>query len=362
MRSPQVPARAVVQTLPAYVPGARDGTGPAHRLASNENPFPPLAGVRDAVVAAAAQLNRYPDMFATELGGALAVKHGVDPASIVTGCGSVAVLSHVLQAFCDDGDEVVFAWRSFEAYPIAVVLQGASSRPVPLDAEGRHDLPAMVDAIGPRTRAVLVCSPNNPTGPAVPDVALRSFLAAVPEQVLVVLDEAYIEFVRDPAAAVGDRLLADHPNVVVLRTFSKAYGLAGLRVGYAIADPELATAVRKVSTPFGVSNVAQAAAVASLAAEAELAERVDTVVAERGRLTAGLREQGWAVPDSQANFVWLPAGERTVDLATDAARQGLLLRPFAGEGLRITVGLRAANDRVLEVTAGWTVAAARADL
>ena len=345
--------RAVVRTLPAYVPGARVDEGSAFKLSSNENPFDPLPSVVEAIAGAAGQVNRYPDMLAVELGEALAAKHGVAREAVVAGCGSVAVLGHVLQAFCDAGTEVVHAWRSFEAYPIVARLQGAVGVPVPLDADSRHDLTAMAAAVGPRTSAVLVCSPNNPTGPVVHRAELEAFLAAVPSDVLVVLDEAYTEFVRDPDAPDGPAVLAAHPNVVVLRTFSKAYGLAGLRVGYAIAHPDVAAAVRTASTPFGVNHLAQVAALASLAAEDELAARVDAVVGERGRVLAGLRAQGWAVPESEANFVWLPTGERTAALAADAARQGLLVRPFAGEGIRVTVGEPAANDRFLEVAAGW---------
>jgi len=345
--------RRVVQSLPAYVPGARAGDTGAFKLSSNENPFPPLDAVREAVARAAIEINRYPDMFAVELVEALAARHGVHPSAVVAGCGSVAVLGHLLEAFCDAGDEVVHAWRSFEAYPIAVSLKGAVGVTVPLDAAGRHDLPAMASAVSPRTRVVLVCSPNNPTGPAVHRAELVDFLAAVPDDVVVVLDEAYTEFVRDPDVPDGVAVLAEHPNVVVLRTFSKAYGLAGLRVGYALAHPDVARAVRTASTPFGVNHLAQVAALASLRVEAELAERVDAIVAERVRVLAGLRDQGWPVPDSQANFVWLPTGAGTSDLAADAVAHGLLVRPFAGEGIRVTVGEPAANDRVLEVAAGW---------
>jgi histidinol-phosphate aminotransferase len=354
-----VPVRAAVRGLPAYVPGARPGSGGAEKLSSNENPFPPLDGVQRAVADAAGQMNRYPDMFATELVEAIARRHGVTPAAVVTGGGSVAVLGHVLQAFCDAGDEVVHAWRSFEAYPIAVRLQGAVGVPVDLDPEGRHDLAAMHAAVGPRTRVVLVCSPNNPTGPVVRRAELGAFLAAVPDDVLVVLDEAYVEFVREEVAVDGLSLLAAHPNVLVLRTFSKAYGLAGLRVGYAVAHPDLALAVRTASTPFGVSHLAQVAALASLEAEPALIERVDAVVAERDRMVGVLRRLGWHVPESQANFVWLPTGERTTALAADAADHGLLVRPFAGEGIRITVGDPAANDRVLARAAEWSDVAER---
>lgn len=345
--------RPAVAGLPAYVPGARPEARDVHKLSSNENPYPPLEGVREAVARAAGAVNRYPDMYAADLVAAVAARHGLTPAHAVAGCGSVAVLAHVLEAFCDAGDEVVHAWRSFEAYPIAIALQGAVGVPVPLTDDGRHDLPAMAAAVGPRTRVVLVCTPNNPTGPAVRADELTAFLDAVPSDVLVVVDEAYVEFVRDPAAASGTAVLAGRENVVVLRTFSKAYGLAGLRVGYALAAPDVAAAVRKAATPFGVNHLAEVAALASLEAEAALAERVDAVVAERVRVVAGLRALGWAVPDTEANFVWLPTAERTTDLAADAAAKGVLVRPFAGEGIRISIGEPAANDRVLELAATW---------
>jgi histidinol-phosphate aminotransferase len=325
----------------------------AHKLSSNENPYPPLDSVRHALERAAGQANRYPDMFATELGEAIAARHAVDAAAVVAGCGSVAVLGHTLQAFCDAGDEVVYAWRSFEAYPILVRLQGAVPVEVPLTPDGRHDLPAIAAAVTDRTRAILVCSPNNPTGPAVRHDELVALLAAVPERVLVVLDEAYVEFVRQAGAVDSARILAAHPNVVLLRTFSKAYGLAGLRVGYAVTHPELAAGIRTASTPFGVNHLAQVGALASLAAEAELLERVDAIVAERERLVAGLRAQGWAVPDAQGNFVWLPTGAPTPARAARGARRGLLVRPFAGEGIRVSVGTPEAGDAVLEAAGDW---------
>ncbi|HWS57113.1 MAG TPA: histidinol-phosphate transaminase [Actinotalea sp.] len=364
-RHPEVPptggvpaARGAVRRLPAYVPGARVGAEPAHKLSSNENPYEPLDPVREAVARAAGRMNRYPDMFASELVEALAAHHRVDPAGVVAGCGSVAVLGHVLQAFCDAGDEVVHAWRSFEAYPILVRLQGAVPVPVPVDPAGRHDLPAMAAAVTERTRVVLVCSPNNPTGPAVTDAEVRAFLAEVPPAVLVVLDEAYVEFVTADGAADGDALLADHPNVLLLRTFSKAYGLAGLRVGYAVAHPEVARAVRTATTPFGVNDLAQVAALASLEARDALLARVAGLVVERDRVLAALRAQGWDPPDAQGNFVWLATGSRTSDLAARAARHGVLVRPFPGEGIRASIGTPQADDALLELTAGWVDPAA----
>jgi histidinol-phosphate aminotransferase len=222
---------------------------------------------------------------------------------------------------------------------------------VPLDDAERHDLSAMLAAITPRTRLVFVCNPNNPTGTAVPADELTTFLDAVPPDVLVVLDEAYIEFGRHPLAADGLKLYRTRPNVVVLRTFSKAYGLAGVRVGFAVAHDAVAEAVRKAAVPFGVSTLAQVAAVASLAAEAELFERVAALVAERGRVHAALVDQGWAPPDAHANFVWLRLGERTAEFATACVDAGVVVRPFAGEGVRVTIGEPEASDRFLGVAA-----------
>ncbi|WP_069386222.1 histidinol-phosphate transaminase [Cellulosimicrobium cellulans] len=354
---PRVPLRPAVAALPAYVPGARVAPGAAaFKLSSNENPYPPLPSVVAAIADAAADVNRYPDMYATELVEALAGDLGVTPAEVVVGNGSVAVLAHVLQTVVEPGDEVVYPWRSFEAYPIAVAVAGGTSVQVPLQtgaALGRLDLPAMAAAVTERTRVVMVCTPNNPTGPAVHRDELDAFLAAVPSHVLVVLDEAYLEFVRDPQAPDGLAVYAQHPNVVLLRTFSKAYGLAGLRVGYAVARPRLAAGIRAVSTPFGVSHVAQRAALASLGARDELLARVEHLVADRARLVEGLRDQGWELPESQANFVWFDLGERTVQRAEEARAAGAVVRPFAGEGLRVSVGEPEATDLFLRVSATW---------
>lgn len=345
-----VPLRPALSTLPPYVPGARVPVGAAaYKLSSNENPYPPLPSVVAAIADGAVDVNRYPDMYATELTDAVAAHLGVQPDQVVAGCGSVAVLGHILAAFCDAGDQVVYPWRSFEAYPIAVTLTGAESVQVPTGDDGRLDLPAMAAAVTDRTRVVLVCTPNNPTGPAVHAAELDAFLAAVPRHVLVVLDEAYVEFVRDPQAPDGLAVLAAHPNVVLLRTFSKAYGLAGLRVGFAVADARLAAGIRSASTPFGVSHLAQLAGVASLRAADELLDRVDRIVLERGRLLAGLREQGWDLPDSQANFVWLPLGDAAARFAQEATAAGVLVRPFATDGVRISVGEPEATDLVLQV-------------
>jgi histidinol-phosphate aminotransferase len=351
-----VPLRPAVSSLPAYVPGARAGSAPAWKLSSNENPYAPLPSVQDAIIRAAAEVNRYPEIYAEGLVDALAAHSGVAAENVVVGNGSVALLSHILNAVVDHGDEIVFPWRSFEAYPIAAAVSGGNAVTVPLEeGTGRLDLPAMAAAVTPRTRVVLVCSPNNPTGPAVHTAELETFLAAVPKNVLVVLDEAYLEFVRDPEAPDGLDMFRRHANVLLLRTLSKAHGLAGLRIGYAIAEPRLAAGVRSVSTPFGVSLVAQAAALATLEPEAQsqLRERVEALVGERGRLVESLLGQGWVLPETQANFVWFDLGERTMERAAQAKSAGVLVRPFAGHGIRVSIGSPEANDAFLEVASNW---------
>lgn len=345
--------RAAVTDIPAYVAGKPPTPRPgltSYKLSSNENPYPPLPGVLEAAQAAAAAMNRYPDMGNSALYAALADKLGADQDELAVGTGSVAVLYHLLQAFCEPGDEVLYAWRSFEAYPIAVQVPGAVSVQVPLTDDARHDLHAMAEAITERTRMVLICTPNNPTGPAVTHTELLAFLDRVPAHVLVVVDEAYREFVRmdDP---VDGAALRSRPNVALLRTMAKAYGLAGLRVGYVWADPSVAAAVRAVSLPFGVSLVAQAAAAACFAHEDALLERVETIVVERDRVVAALQEQGWQLPEAQGNFVWFPLGDRTPELVAAAEEAGLTVRPFAGEGVRVSIGEAAANDVLLGITA-----------
>jgi histidinol-phosphate aminotransferase len=314
--------------------------------------------VLEAAVDAAGRMNRYPDMACTELYDALSARLDVPVERLAAGTGSVAVLYHLLQAFCESGDEVVYAWRSFEAYPIAVSVTGATSVQVPLaDHEGaaRHDLDAMADAVTGRTKVVIVCSPNNPTGPAVRRAELEAFLDRVPPHVVVVVDEAYREFVRvpDDEAFDGVDLVRARPNVVAMRTFAKAYGLAGFRVGYVLASAEIASAVRACSLPFGVSSIAQAAAVASLEEEAALLERVDGIVAERDRVHAALTGQGWSVPEAQGNFVWLALGEQTLDFAAAADEAGVMVRPFPGEGCRVSIGEPAGNDVFLRVAAAF---------
>jgi histidinol-phosphate aminotransferase len=344
--------RANVADIPAYVPGKPPTPRPGlttYKLSSNENPYPPLPGVLEAATEAAAVMNRYPDMGSVALYDALSRRLDVPVSDLAAATGSVALIYQLLQAFCDPGDEVVHAWRSFEAYPIAVTAAGARGVQVPLAPGGRHDLDAMAAAITDRTKIAIVCTPNNPTGPSVTQAELDAFIARVPSHVVVVVDEAYLEFVRMDDPVDGLATYRAHPHVVLTRTFSKAYGLAGFRVGYAVAHAPIAAALRAVSLPFGVSHVAQAAAIASLEAEPALLERVDALVAERDRVVAGVREAGWDLPEPQGNFVWFELGERTLDFAAAAEELGIVVRPFAGDGARVSVGEPEANDRVIEL-------------
>jgi histidinol-phosphate aminotransferase len=348
--------RSVLDGIPTYQPGrsAVAGTGgPIWKLSSNENPYPPLPSVLAALQQAAASFNRYPDMFCVELVSAIAERFGVPVSHIATGTGSVGVAQQLLQATVGPGDEIVHAWRSFEAYPIIVQISGATGVRVPLTSGEVHDLAAMAEAVTDRTRLIFVCNPNNPTGTAVRRAELESFLDRVPSDVLVVIDEAYREFIRDPEVPDGIGLYRDRPNVAVLRTFSKAYGLAGLRVGFAVAHEPVADALRKCAVPFGVSGPAQQAAIASLRAEDELLARVELLVKERERVSAALRAQGWTVPVSEANFVWLRLGERTTEFARACEQAGIVVRPFAGEGVRVTVGEEEANDLFVDLASRW---------
>ena len=340
------PIRADLAALPAYVPG-RTVRG-AIKLASNEVAVPPPPAILDAIARAAAAANRYPDMAVSELTQRLADRHAVEPRNVAVGCGSVLLCQQLVQiSCCAPGDEVVFAWRSFETYPIVTRIGCADPVAVPLDAEHRHDPKAMLAAISPRTRMVFVCNPNNPTGTALRREELLQLLDHVPPGVLIALDEAYHEFVTDEGVPDGLTLLTDRPNLVVLRTFSKAYRLAGLRVGYALGAPPVIEALRKVYPAFSVSSVAQAAALAALDCLPELLASCVELSTERQRVHDALREAGYSVPPSQANFVWLPLAERAIEFAEHCERSGVIVRPFAGDGVRVTVALPHENDQFL---------------
>ena len=357
MPAENIRVRSALSALPAYVAGkpAADDGMVRYKASSNESPFPPPVAVRDAVVAALENAHRYPDMAAHELRTALGALHGVEPAQIALSTGSVAVTGDLVRALVDPGDEVIFAWRSFEAYPILVGSHGGAPVPVPLTDRFEHDLEAMAAAITERTRLILLCTPNNPTGPSLSTVQLERFLARVPDHVVVAIDEAYREFHDPDTVADTARLFREHGNVVVLRTFSKLQGMAGLRLGYAIAHPRLARALSQVTVPFGASVPAQAAALASLdeAVAGELDERAAWIRAERARVMTALAEQGWDLPVSQGNFVYFPLGADSAEFLDHADRRGLVLRGYGSDGVRATIAEREANDLLITIAGQW---------
>ncbi len=358
-----IPVRPVFDTLPSYAAGKPpvpvEGLT-RYKLSSNENPLGPVPEVA-RVLAEFDAVHRYPDPLSTALRTALAGQLGVDAEDIVTGAGSLGALNQILKTFAGvnaDGvqDEVIYAWRSFEAYPILVGIMGARSVQVPNLPDGSHDLDAMAAAITDRTRLILVCTPNNPTGPAVTESQIRAFLAKVPATVPVVIDEAYFEFCAASSIPEGEEpplngldIYRDYPNVIILRTFSKAQGLAGLRVGYSISHPQITRHLRVAATPFAVSALAERAAVASIEHQEAVMARVRHIVAERERVTARLRELGYEFPSTYANFVWLPLGERTGEFVDLMNRNALSVRAFGSEGVRVSIGEVEANDRFLSL-------------
>lgn len=354
--------RQALEGVPAYKPGKPPTPVEGVRqfkLSSNENPYPPLPSVVEAVAQAAASMNRYPDATTFALRERIAGDLGVTADEIIPGPGSVGVLVQIVQSVVEADAEVVYAWRSFEMYPIAVAVAGGRSVQVPLTDDGRHDLPAMAQVIGNNTRLVLVCSPNNPTGPSVRGPEFEEFMAKVPADVLVVFDEAYLEF--DGSTDKVDSLNAyrRYPNLVLLRTFSKAYGLAGMRIGYAVAHPAVSAELSKTGLPFSVTDLAQHAALASLDARGELDVRVKELCSERERVVAELTDQGWELPETQANFVWLPLGEEAAAFAQIADAAGVSVRPFPGDGVRCSIGEPEGNDALLRICADFRRSADR---
>ena len=358
-----IPVRPVFSTLPSYAAGKPPAPVEGltqYKLSSNENPLGPVPEVA-RVLAEFATAHRYPDPLSTALRHKLSARLGVDADDIVTGAGSLGALNQILKTFAGvdaDGvqDEVIYAWRSFEAYPILVGIMGARSVQVQNLPDGSHDLDAMAAAITDRTRLILVCTPNNPTGPAVTESQIRAFLAKVPATVPVVIDEAYFEFCAASSIPEGEEpplngldIYRDYPNVIILRTFSKAQGLAGLRVGYSISHPQITRHLRVAATPFAVSALAERAAVASIEHQEAVMARVRHIVAERERVTARLRELGYEFPSTYANFVWLPLGERTGEFVDLMNRNALSVRAFGSEGVRVSIGEVEANDRFLSL-------------
>jgi histidinol-phosphate aminotransferase len=342
--------RPEIAALPPYRQG-RPAPADGFKLSSNENPFDPLAGVVEAVAASASTINRYPDATALALRERLAVRFGVTADEVIVGAGSVSLIAQFVLAAVGPGEEVLYSWRSFEAYPGLVTIAGARSVQVPNRADHGHDLDAMAAAVTERTRVIIVCSPNNPTGVVVTAAEFEAFMAKVPADRLVLLDEAYVEFVTDGAAVDGKKLIGRYPNLVLLRTFSKAYGLAGLRVGYAIGPVAILDAARATAIPLGVTAASSAGAIASLepSVEAELLERVAVIGDRRDRLRAGLLAQGWRVPEAQGNFVWLPTGEQTVAVAERLFEASVVARAFPPEGIRISVGEEASVEILLGI-------------
>lgn len=346
--------RPALAGVPAYVAGK-----PApmieglitYKCSSNEIPWGPTASVHQAMSEALASANRYPDMNSVALKAAIAEFNGRSADQIAVGAGSSGVLSQIINALCDDGDEVIYAWRSFEAYPILVKLAGAVPVQIPLNAAQEHDLDAMAAAVTERTKLIMLCTPNNPTGPVLTNAEVKAFIDKIPAHIPVLLDEAYREFSTADDTADALTLQTEFPQVIALRTFSKAYGLAGIRIGYSVSHPTLAEAFAKTSIPFSVNSLAQVAAVAALDAVDEMQSRVDAVVAERERVVAGLIEQGWKLPSTQANFVFFPLGDNSEAFDDTCSAAGLVVRRYGNEGVRFTIAETEANDRFLQVAA-----------
>lgn len=342
--------------LPSYGKG-RPGQAPSftHRLGSNEAPDAPSPAVQAAVAAAFAAAQRYPDLRGEALIAALAERHGVTTDNVAVSAGSIVLLDQLIRAWCDAGDEVVAPWRSYEAYPIVVGIAGARLVEAKLDPEHRLCADGLLRAVSPRCRIVLICNPNNPTGTALAPAALDALIAALPDHVLIVLDEAYVDYAADmrTAAESPGRRLARHPHLVVLRTFSKAWGLAGMRVGYCIAARQVIATLQAVAPPFPLPGPALAAALAALAEPGTVAARVKRNAVERARMSRGLAEAGLPVAESAANFIWLPVGNGAESLTGHLREAGIATRCFAGEGVRITTGTAADTDAVLKAASRW---------
>jgi histidinol-phosphate aminotransferase len=351
-------ARPAVDRLPAYRPGkgaaqaeAEHGITNAIKLASNENPDPPLDAILRAVSTAAADANRYADHRATALRERIGSWLGVDASCVTIGAGSVGLLQQLFLTFVDAGDEVVYPWRSFEVYPVYTQLMGGVEVTTPLTTRHSFDLDALAAAISPSTRMVLLATPNNPTGTALRTSELRTLLAGIAPTTVVVIDEAYREFLDPSFGDPVQELVPDFANVVVTRTFSKAHGLAGIRVGYAIGHPDVIASIDKTLFPFAVNGLAQAAAIAAIDSMDLIQSRVDRILGERARVITSLAADGWSMPDAQANFVYLPLGERTNAIYLDLEKRGVVTRPFSNEGIRVTIGSEAQNTRFLATLA-----------
>ncbi len=343
--------RSALSDTPAYIPGKPAAPAPgvtSYKLSSNENHLPPMPGVLEAIAKAAHAPALYPDPGAHRLTTALATALGVEAGQIILTAGASEALAALIHITSEPGTNVVFPWPSFEMYPQLVSLSGAQERPVALTSDAAHDLEAMAAAIDDDTSLVLLCSPNNPTGPVLTQDQFDDFMYRVPADVIVVLDEAYLEFSTAGDGVDGVESLQRYDNLVLVRTFSKAHGLAGLRVGYAVAAPSIIHEMRKAVAPFSVTDIAQAAAEESLTRASEVEVRAKEVAAARDRLAEQLRELGYDVPVSQANFVWLPLGAQSADFEAACRAAGLSVRNL-GSGVRVSIGPDEAMDRIVDV-------------
>jgi histidinol-phosphate aminotransferase len=344
---------ARVRAIPVY-PAASTYAfdGELVKLASNETPFAPHPQVLEAIEAQLRTLNRYPDPEKAVLRRRLSERTGVPAARVAIGNGSCELLLAAAEAMLEPGAEVVYAWPSFSIYPHLAAMSGARAVTVPLNDAAEHDLDAMAREVTAATRMVIVCNPNNPTATALPPAAIDEFVASLPRSVAVILDEAYVEFstLQDPDESID--LLGRHPNLILLRTFSKVYGLCGLRVGYALGSEEFRLAVDRVRQPFSVNALAQAAATEALNHVDEVERRVEQTAIERVHVESELAERGLESSDSQANFSWVSLGERDEDEVVDGlAKLGVIVRAgrALGQGgwMRVTYGTRHENDRFL---------------
>ena len=347
--------RAALGTFPPYVPGKApkrvEGLAP-FKLSSNENSLEPLPAVIETMVAHAKDPAHYPDDAALALRTELAKRLDVSIEELVVTTGASELLVALTQITSDSTTEAIYPWPSFEMYPQTTGLAGSKRIEVPLREDGRHDLDAMAAAITERTSLIILCSPNNPTGPALRDDEVREFLTHVPSNVLVALDEAYWEFATVEGVVRGVELVADHSNVVLVRTFSKAHGLAGLRVGYALADETVIQGLLKAVIPFGVTDISQAAALESLRHSDEVDVRAKEIAAVRDDFVHALRDQGWDMPEAQGNFVWLPLAELSSAFEDACVDQAVAVRNL-GDGVRISIGEQEGLDRVLAVASAF---------
>ncbi|WP_316524397.1 pyridoxal phosphate-dependent aminotransferase [Kitasatospora brasiliensis] len=319
-----------------------------HLLAQNEHPYPPLPSVLAALAEAGADLHRYPDFRPERFAGIVADWQGVPAGQVVVGHGSAGVALDLFHAVVEPGDNVVHSQPCFDAYPMFCEIARAEARPVPLGPDARHDLAAVAGRMDERTRIVVLCNPHNPTGTVYSWAELTEFFRRVPATALILLDEAYVDFALDwRAPDVPDRI-AEWPNLVVLRTLSKSHGLAALRIGYALAAEPVARRVRDHQVPYAVNRLQEAALVAAVAAEDEMARRIAGIAAERERTGAELRRLGWAVAPSATNFLWVEAPGDHAPLRAELERLGVAVRYYPGQGVRIAIGEKDANDAVIK--------------